>query len=111
MVSLSNHKRGYPSTGSGLAGKTPINPKASNHWESVNILSVALVSAVAVLSLQVSVKSASYPHNCSEAILAPSTSEASFIHTILESTCRRPAKVPNPQSTPAIMFSLPTTPA
>ncbi len=52
-----------------------------------------------------------HPHNCSEAIRAPSTSDASFIHTIFESTCRRPAKVPNPQSTPAITFSLPTTPA
>ena len=34
---------------------------------------------------------------------------ASFIHTILESTCSRPAKVPKPQSTPAITFSRPTT--
>jgi 2-pyrone-4,6-dicarboxylate lactonase len=36
-------------------------------------------------------------------------SEASFIHTILLPTWMRPAKVPKPQSTPAMMFSRPTT--
>src|SRR5262249_28758784 len=50
-------------------------------------------------------------HNRLDASCAPSASEASFIHTILESTCRRPAKVPKPQSTPAMTFSRPTTPA
>src|SRR5262249_61801867 len=49
-------------------------------------------------------------HSSFEASRAPSASEASFIHTILESTCRRPAKVPKPQSTPAMTFSAPTTP-
>src|SRR5262249_13804369 len=48
-------------------------------------------------------------HNSFEASRAPSASEASFIHTILESTCSRPAKVPKPQSTPAMTFSAPTT--
>src|SRR5262249_35850882 len=48
-------------------------------------------------------------HNSFEASRAPSASEASFIHTILESTCTRPAKVPKPQSTPAMTFSAPTT--
>src|SRR6185312_4413253 len=48
-------------------------------------------------------------HSCFDASRAPSESEASFIHTILESTCSRPAKVPKPQSTPAMTFSRPTT--
>src|SRR5262249_21705542 len=48
-------------------------------------------------------------HSCFEASRAPSVSEASFIHTILESTCSRPAKVPKPQSTPAMTFPAPAT--
>src|SRR5262249_49590707 len=48
-------------------------------------------------------------HSSFEASRAPSASEASFIHTILESTCSRPAKAPKPQSTPAMTFSPPTT--
>src|SRR5262245_41789638 len=48
-------------------------------------------------------------HNSFDASRAPSASAASFIHTILESTCSRPAKVPKPQSTPAMTFSRPTT--
>src|SRR4051812_33492617 len=50
-------------------------------------------------------------HNCFEASAAPSASEASFIQTILLSTWTRPAKVPKPQSTPAITLSRPTAPA
>ena len=47
-------------------------------------------------------------HNCFDASLAPSASEASFIQTILVSTWTRPAKVPKPQSTPAMTLSRPT---
>src|SRR5262249_27680929 len=50
----------------------------------------------------------SFQYSAWDASLAPSASDASFIHTILESTCSRPAKVPNPQSTPAMTFSRPT---
>ena len=46
-----------------------------------------------------------------EASRAPSTSERSLCHTMLVSTWTLPAKVPNPQSTPAMTFSRPTTPA
>ena len=47
-------------------------------------------------------------HNCLDASRAPSLSEASFIQTILVSTCTRPANVPKPQSMPAMTFSRPT---
>ena len=52
---------------------------------------------------------AAFAHSCLDARRAPSASEASFIHTILLSTCTRPAKVPKPQSTPPMTFSRPTT--
>ena len=47
-------------------------------------------------------------HNCFDASRAPSASDASFIQTILVSTWTRPAKVPKPQSTPAMTLSRPT---
>src|SRR5262245_48047757 len=48
-------------------------------------------------------------HNAFDASRAPSASAASYIQTISESTSSRPAKVPKPQSTPAMTFSPPTT--
>ena len=44
-----------------------------------------------------------------EARPAPSTSARSLCQTMFVSTWTRPAKVPNPQSTPAMTFSRPTT--
>jgi transposase len=50
-------------------------------------------------------------HSSADARRAPSTSERSLCQTMLVSTCTRPAKVPKPQSTPAMTFSRPTTEA
>lgn len=46
--------------------------------------------------------------SCSDAILAPSAMAWSLSHVTLGSTERIPANVPNPQSVPAMTFSLPT---
>jgi predicted dithiol-disulfide oxidoreductase (DUF899 family) len=47
--------------------------------------------------------------NSREAMRAPSTIAAIFAHTTSGSTAACPTHVPNPQSLPAITFSLPTS--
>jgi MFS family permease len=99
-----------PDGGPPRAARAEAPEGAPRGWRRAALRTWRFWSVSAPFALDLAAKADNH-QSAREARSAPSTSARSLCHTMFVSTWTLPAKVPNPQSTPAMTFSRPTTEA